>query len=335
MKKRISEVIRDTIAGEMERDDRVFVLGEEVAVYGGAYQCTAGLLDKFGSGRVIDTPISEIGFSGLAVGAAWNGLRPVCDYMSFSFALQALDHIINSAAKTLYMSGGRIKCPIVFRGPNGFAYGVGAQHTQDFSGFFAAIPGLKVVMPYSARDFAGLLRSAIRDNNPVLVLESEVLYSREMECSEEIMQPDFVLPLNKAIVECIGSEVTLVGMGISVGLCLEAKKVLEGQGVSVEVINMVAINPLDIDGVVESVKKTKRLLVVDWAWPECGVAAEISAATSFRLFGEMDKPVFTLCSKKIPTPYAEELEQLMYPTVDDIVQAANMLLGKMEYGKKR
>ncbi|KAI5167955.1 pyruvate dehydrogenase E1 component beta subunit, partial [Nematocida sp. AWRm78] len=247
---------------------------------------------------------------------------------------QSMDHIINSAAKTLYMSGGRIKCPIVFRGPNGYAYGVGAQHTQDFTGFFSAIPGLKVVIPYSARDFAGLLRSAIRDPNPVIVLENEILYSREVEYSESVYDKEFLLPLDKSIIEVSGDAVTVVGVGITVGVCLEAEKVLKQQNISVEVINVIAINPLDIPTIEKSVTKTKKLLIVDYAWPECGIASEISASISSRLFGHLDSPVYTLCSKKIPTPYAEELEKLMYPSADDVISCVHMLLAKMEYKNK-
>ncbi|KAI5148651.1 pyruvate dehydrogenase E1 component beta subunit [Nematocida ausubeli] len=335
MKEKISEVIQKVLAQEMIRDESVYLIGEEVAVYGGAYQCTAGLLEKFGSARVIDTPISEIGFTGLAVGSAFMGLKPVCDFMSFSFALQAMDHIINSAAKTLYMSGGRIQCPIVFRGPNGYAAGVGAQHTQDFSGFFASIPGLRVVMPHSARDHAGLLRSAIRDPNPVIVLENEMLYSQEKDFDESILDENFLLPLDKAIVEVVGDAVTIVGLGITVGICLEAaEKILKQQNIFVEVINLLAINPLDICTIEKSVSKTKRLLIVDYAWPECGVASEISASISSRLFGVLESPVFTLCSKKVPTPYAEELEKLMYPNAEDVASSVHMLLAKMAYRNK-
>ncbi|KAI5192247.1 pyruvate dehydrogenase E1 component beta subunit [Nematocida minor] len=334
MQCKISEVIQKVLSQEMERDESVYVLGEEVAVYGGAYQCTAGLLDRFGSLRVIDTPISEMGFTGMAVGSAFMGLKPVCDFMSFSFALQSLDHIINSAAKTLYMSGGRLNCPIVFRGPNGFAYGVGAQHTQDFSGFYAAIPGLKVVIPYSPRDYAGVLRSAIRDPNPVVILENEILYSRAMECDESIFDKDFLLPLDKSIIESEGTDITIVGIGLTVGLCLDALKVLKQQKISAEIVNVLAVNPLDINTIEKSVRKTKKLLIVDYAWPECGVASEISASISSRLFNLLDKPVYTLCSKKIPTPYAEELEKAMYPNADDIVTSAHILLSKMEYSNK-
>ncbi|KAH9385239.1 pyruvate dehydrogenase E1 component beta subunit [Nematocida major] len=335
MKCKVSEVIKKVLEQEMERDSSVYILGEEVAVYGGAYQCTAGLLDKFGSSRVVDTPISEMGFTGMAVGSAFMGLKPVCDFMTFNFALQSMDHIINSAAKTLYMSGGRIKCPIVFRGPNGFAYGVGAQHTQDFTGFFAAIPGLKVVIPYSARDHAGLLRSAIRDPNPVVVLESEILYPKQMEFDEGVVyDPEFLLPLDKAIVEVEGSAVTILGIGLTVGLCLEAARALKQQNISAEVINAISVNPLDITTVQKSVEKTKNLLIVDYAWPECGIASEVAASISSRLFGMLDKPVHTLCSKKIPTPYAKELESAMYPSVDDISTAVYSLLNKMGQGNK-
>ncbi|OAG28787.1 pyruvate dehydrogenase E1 component beta subunit [Nematocida displodere] len=334
MKSKIRDLIKKVIASEMKRDELVYVLGEEVAAYGGAYQCTAGLLEEFGAGRVVDTPISEMGFTGMAVGSAFQGLKPICEFMTFNFALQSIDHIINSAAKTLYMSGGRISCPIVFRGPNGFALGVGAQHTQDFSGLFCAVPGLKVVAPYTARDHVGLLRSAIRDPNPVIVLESELLYPCDMEHEESILEENFMLPLNKAIVEHEGCDVTLVGISISVGLCFKARKLLADRGISAEVINMVAINPLDIETVEASVQKTKKLLIVDCAWPECGIASEISASISSRLFKVLDRPVFTLCSKKIPTPYAEELEAAMYPTPSDIECAVNMLLSTGEYKNK-
>lgn len=331
---RVSEVIQKVLAQEMERDELVYVLGEEVGVYGGAYKCTAGLIDRFGSNRVIDTPISEIGFTGMAVGSAFMGLRPVCEFMSFSFALQSMDHIINSAAKTLYMSGGRIKCPIVFRGPNGFVYGVGAQHTQDFSGFFASIPGLKVVIPYSARDHAGVLRSAIRDENPVIILENEVLYSKEMDCCDSVFDPEFILPLDKSVVESTGEDVTILGIGLTVGLCLSAGKILSTQNISAEIVNILCINPLDIPTIEQSVRKTKHLLIVDYAWPECGLASEVSAAISSLLFGHISKPVYTLCSKKVPTPYAEELESAMYPTTEEIVRAVHCLLSKREYANK-
>ncbi|KAI5190611.1 pyruvate dehydrogenase E1 component beta subunit [Nematocida sp. AWRm77] len=331
MKAKICEVLRKVMKEEMERDKDVYVLGEEVGVYGGAYQCTAGLLDVFGAHRVVDTPISEMGFTGMAVGSAFMGLKPICEFMTFNFALQSIDHIVNSAAKTLYMSGGRIKCPIVFRGPNGFSKGVGAQHTQDFSGFFCALPGIKVVMPFSARDHIGLLRSAIRDPNPVVVLESELLYPKEVECEEAFLDPEYMLPLNKAIVECAGEEVTVVGLSVTVGVCLEAQKILKSQNTSIEVVNMVAINPLDVKSVEESVQKTKRLLVVDYAWPECGVASEIASQISHSMFGQLEHPVETLCSKKVPTPYAQELEELMYPTPQDVVDQVNKMLSRMQY----
>lgn len=327
-KLKISEVVRETIASEMRRDLAVFVIGEEVGVYGGAYQGTKGLLREFGAARVVDTPISELGFAGLAVGAAFTRLRPICEFMTFNFALQALDHVINSAAKTLYMSGGRIRCPIVFRGPNGYAPGVAAQHTQDFTGFFASIPGLKAVAPYSARDHAGLLRSAIRDDNPVVVLEHEVLYTREWDAAEEEMGSEYTLPLDKAIVERSGKKITLVGISLTTGTCLEAAERLEAAGISTEVINMVAINPLDVETVEKSVKKTKRLLIVDNAWPECGVASEISSSISRRLFAYLRKPVKILAGKKVPTAYCTELESLTYPTVDDVVTFAQMMTRK-------
>ncbi|KAI5180197.1 pyruvate dehydrogenase E1 component beta subunit [Nematocida sp. AWRm80] len=328
MKGRISGLIKGVIRSEMKRDPMVYILGEEVGVYGGAYQCTAGLLDEFGSGRVIDTPISEIGFTGMAVGSAWCGLKPICEFMTFNFALQSMDHIINSAAKTLYMSGGRMACPIVFRGPNGYSPGVGAQHTQDFASFLAAIPGLKVVSPYTARDHVGLLRAAIRDSNPVVVLESEVLYPKEMDYDPEILNDDYMLPLDKALVECQGTDITLVGTSISVGLCLEVQKQLLEKDISVEVINMVCINPLDIDTVEKSVRKTRRLVVVDWGWPECSIPTEVCYSITTRLSSDLAHTPVTMSSKKVPTPYAEELEQLMYPSVTNILDTVTQIVSE-------
>lgn len=315
----------------MQRDKSVYVLGEEVAVYGGAYKCTSGLLQEFGAARVVDMPISEIGFTGMAVGSAFLGLKPICEFMTFNFALQALDHIFNSAAKTLYMSGGRFSCPIVFRGPNGFSPGVAAQHTQDFSGMFCGIPGMKVVAPYTAADHVGLLRSAIRDPNPVVVLESEVLYPLDVEYAEEILGEEYAQPLNKSVVLEEGSDVTLIGMSVTVGLCLEAAKNLKKTNISAEVINLISINPLDMHTLEVSAEKTRRVIIVDFNWPECSVASEISSRLSHSLFGKLSRPIEILCAKKVPTPYAEELEREMYPSPETVREkAVEMVRGKSE-----
>jgi len=335
MRLKVKDAIKHVISREMERDPLVYLIGEEVGVCGGPYQCSSGLLEAFGSARVVDTPISEIGFTGCAVGSAFCGLKPICEFMSWSFSLQALDHLVNSAAKTLYMSGGQIKCPIVFRGPNGFVPGLGAQHTNDLSGYFCSVPGLKVVAPHSVKEHIGLIRSAIRDQNPVIVLENEVLYLKEEECDEEVLGDEFSLPLDRALVVREGSEVTLVGVSLSVELCLGAAKILNEQNTSVEVLSMVAINPLDIDGVERSVRRTGRVVVVEYGWPECGIGSEIAAQIGKRAFSGLLCPVVTISGKKVPTPYAKEIEEFAVPTVDGVVNEINKMMGRMEYKKSK
>jgi len=264
----VREALRDAMAAEMERDKNVFLMGEEVAQYQGAYKISQGLLDRFGPKRVIDTPITEHGFTGMAVGAAMNGLRPIVEFMTFNFAMQAMDQIINSAAKTRYMSGGQMGCPIVFRGPNGAASRVAAQHSQDYASWYAHVPGLKVIAPYSAADAKGLLRAAIRDDNPVIFLENEILYGHHFDCPED---PDFLLPIGQAKIERAGRHVTIVGYSITVGTAMQAAEILAGQGVEAEVINLRTLRPLDISTVVESVKRTNRLVTVEEGWPYAGI----------------------------------------------------------------
>lgn len=333
MRKRVREIIRETIAQEMRRNEKVFLIGEDVGVYGGAHRCSEGLLEEFGAGRVIDTPISEIGFTGLAVGASWAGLHPICEYMTFNFALQALDHIVNSAAKTLYMSGGRVCSPILFRGPHGYAPGVAAQHTQDLAAVLCSLPGIKVVAPYSAKDHIGVIRAALRERNPVVILESEVLYAELVDTPEELQNKEFIQSLGKAVIEAEGERITLVGIGITVGLCVEAQRVLIRENVSVEVINLLSINPLDTDTISESVRKTKGLLIVDWALPECGVSTEIFSSVKMQLGDALERSSI-LTAKKVPTPYAEELEKLCYPGVEDILCAINMMLKRREFAPR-
>lgn len=315
----ISEVIKTALEEELQRDRDVIVLGEEVGKSGGVHRATEGLLEKFGSMRIIDTPISEMGFTGVGVGAGFLGLRPVVEFMTWNFALQAIDQIINSCAKTLYMSGGRITCPIVFRGPNGYNPGYAAQHTQDFSAYYGAVPGLKVVAPYSARDNYGLTKAAIRDNNPVVVLESEAMYREEFDVFPEFMS-DYCQALDKAVVERRGSDVTLVGISLSVRLCLEAAEVLEKDGITSDVINLVSVRPIDRETVLSSARKTGRVVIVDFGWPCFGVASEISAMVGEALFGKLHCPVVRLSGEDVPTPYARSLEILSFPTTEKVVE---------------
>lgn len=314
----VREALRKAMAEEMRVDNSVFLMGEEVAEYNGAYKVTQGLLDEFGAKRVIDTPITEHGFAGLAVGAGFNGLKPIVEFMTMNFAMQAIDHIINSAAKTLYMSGGQLGCPIVFRGPNGAAARVGAQHSQDFSSWYAHIPGLKVVSPWSAADAKGLMKAAIRDRNPVLVLENEIMYGQSFEVPTS---EDYVVPIGRAKVEREGTDVTIVGYSIMVGKALEAAAELEKQGISAEVINLRSIRPLDSQTIVDSVKKTNRLVSVEECWPVCGMGAEMAAMMMEECFDWLDAPVKRVSQKNVPLPYAANLEKLALPQVDDIVAA--------------
>ena len=314
----VRESLRDAMAEEMRRDERVFVMGEEVAEYQGAYKVTQGLLDEFGSKRVIDTPITEQGFAGLGVGAAFGELRPVIEFMTFNFAMQAIDQIINSAAKTLYMSGGQMGCPIVFRGPNGAASRVGAQHSQCYASWYAHCPGLKVVSPYSAADAKGLLKSAIRDPNPVIFLENEVMYGQSFDVPDD----DFLVPIGKAKILRVGTDVTITAFSIMVGRALQAADALAAQGISAEVIDLRTIRPLDSETIVASVKKTSRLVTCEEGFPFAGVGAEIAIQVMEQAFDWLDAPIARVTGKDVPMPYAENLEKLALPQVEDIVATA-------------
>ena len=315
----VRESLRDAMAEEMRRDENVFVMGEEVAEYQGAYKVTQGLLGEFGPKRVIDTPITEQGFAGLGVGAAFGELRPVIEFMTFNFAMQAIDQIINSAAKTLYMSGGQMGCPIVFRGPNGAASRVAAQHSQCFASWYAHCPGLKVVAPYSAADAKGLLKAAIRDPNPVICLENEVLYGQSFDVPDD---DDWVVPIGKAKIFREGSDVTIVAFSIMVGRALEAADRLAEQGISAEVIDLRSIRPLDSATIVESVKKTSRLVTCEEGFPFAGIGAEIAMQVMEQAFDWLDAPIVRVTGKDVPMPYAANLEALALPQIDDIVAAA-------------
>ena len=318
----VREALRDAMALEMRRDADVFLLGEEVAQYQGAYKVSQGLLDEFGPKRVIDTPITEHGFTGMAVGAALNGLKPIVEFMTFNFAMQAMDQIINSAAKTLYMSGGQMGCPIVFRGPNGAASRVGAQHSQCYASWYAHVPGLKVVAPWSSADAKGLLRAAIRDPNPVIVLENEILYGRTFECP---VDADFILPIGKAKIERAGAQVTLVAFGIMVGLALQAAEALAGQGIDAEVINLRSLRPLDTETIVASVKKTNRLVTVEEGWPFAGIGAEVAMQVIEGAFDWLDAPPVRVHGLDVPLPYAANLEKLALPQPEWVVDAVKKI----------
>ncbi len=318
----VRAALRDAMAEEMRRDDTVFVIGEEVAEYQGAYKVTQGLLDEFGARRVIDTPITEYGFAGLAVGAALGGLRPVVEFMTFNFAMQAIDAIINSAAKTLYMSGGLINCPIVFRGPNGAAARVAAQHSQNFASWYAHVPGLKVIAPYSAADAKGLLKTAIRDPNPVVFLESELLYGHSFDVPD---LDDLLLPIGKARILREGADVTLVGYSQGLLPVLEAAETLAADGIEAEIIDLRSLRPLDMATVIASVKKTNRMVCIEETWPVCGIGAEISAQVSEQAFDYLDAPVLRVTGKDVPMPYAANLEKLALPTAYDVVAAARQV----------
>jgi pyruvate dehydrogenase E1 component beta subunit len=319
----VREALRDAMAEEMRRDGDVFLMGEEVAQYQGAYKISQGLLEEFGDRRVIDTPITEQGFAGLAVGAAMNGLKPIVEFMTFNFAMQALDQIINSAAKTLYMSGGQMGCPIVFRGPNGPAARVAAQHSQDYAAWYAHIPGLKVVSPYFAADAKGLLKAAIRDPNPVIFLENEIVYGRSFPVPK---LDDFVLPIGKARVFRQGSHVTLVAHSISVGTIIEAADILAKDGIEAELIDLRSLRPLDTDTVIQSVKKTNRLVTVEQGWPICSIGSEIAAQVVEKAFDYLDAPPQRVTGVDVPMPYAANLEKLALPTVEQVVAAAKAVL---------
>lgn len=315
----VRDALRDAMAEEMRRDESVFVMGEEVAEYQGAYKVTRELLQEFGAKRVVDTPITEHGFAGLGVGAAFAGLKPIVEFMTFNFAMQAIDQIINSAAKTLYMSGGQMGCPIVFRGPNGAASRVGAQHSQDYSAWYGQVPGLKVVAPYDAADAKGLLKAAIRDPNPVVFLEHELLYGNSFPVPDI---DDHILPLGKAKVKRVGNDVTLVAHSRMVGFALQAAETLAEQGIDAEVIDLRTIRPLDTDTIIESVKKTNRIVCCEEGWRFFGIGAEIAATVTAEAFDYLDAPPARVHQKDVPLPYAANLEAMSLPNADDIVEAA-------------
>ncbi len=315
----VREALRDAMALEMRRDPDVFLMGEEVGQYQGAYKISQGLLDEFGPKRVIDTPITEHGFTGLAVGAAFAGLKPIVEFMTFNFSMQAIDQIINSAAKTSYMSGGQVRCPIVFRGPNGAAARVAAQHSQCYASWYAHCPGLKVVAPWSSEDAKGLLRAAIRDPNPVIFLENEVVYGQTFPCPES---EDFILPIGKAKVERKGEHVTIVAFSICVGYAMQAAEELAKDGISAEVINLRTLRPLDIDTIVASVRKTNRLVSVEEGWPYAGIGSEIAALAMEHCFDWLDAPMVRVHGADVPMPYAANLEKLALPSVAQVVEAA-------------
>ena len=303
----VREALRDAMAEEMRRDPRVFILGEEVAQYQGAYKVTQGLLDEFGPKRVIDTPITEYGFAGIGTGAAMGGLRPIVEFMTFNFAMQAIDHVINSAAKTNYMSGGQMRCPIVFRGPNGAATRVGAQHSQNFAPWYASVPGLIVIAPYDAADAKGLLKAAIRSEDPVVFLENELIYGRSFELPE---LDDHIVPIGKARIMREGSDVTIVSYSIGVGLSLEAADLLVGEGIEAEVLDLRTLRPLDRAAVLTSLAKTNRLVIAEEGWPTCSIASEVIALCMEQGFDHLDAPVLRVCNEDVPLPYAANLEKI-------------------------
>ncbi|ODT07396.1 MAG: pyruvate dehydrogenase complex E1 component subunit beta [Mesorhizobium sp. SCN 65-20] len=314
----VREALRDAMAEEMRRDADVFIMGEEVAEYQGAYKITQGLLQEFGPRRVVDTPITEHGFAGVGVGAAMAGLKPIVEFMTFNFAMQAIDQIVNSAAKTLYMSGGQMGAPIVFRGPNGAAARVAAQHSQCYAAWYGHIPGLKVVMPYTAADAKGLLKAAIRDPNPVIFLENEILYGQHFDVPK---LDDFVLPIGKARIHKPGKDVTIVSFGIGMTYAVKAEAELRGMGIDAEVIDLRTIRPLDLDTIIASVKKTNRLVVVEEGFPQSSVGDFIANQVSQRAFDHLDAPVITIAGKDVPMPYAANLEKLALPNVAEVVEA--------------
>ncbi|MBI3446092.1 MAG: pyruvate dehydrogenase complex E1 component subunit beta [Magnetospirillum sp.] len=321
----VREALRDAMAEEMRADASVFLLGEEVAQYQGAYQVSQGLLDEFGAERVIDTPITEMGFAGLACGAGYAGLKPIVEFMTMNFSMQAIDHVINSAAKTLYMSGGQQPCSIVFRGPNGAASRVGAQHSQDYASWYAHCPGLKVLAPWSAADAKGLLKAAIRDPNPVVFLENELLYGQSFDVPDD---PDFVIPIGKAKIERPGTHVTITAYSRMVQLALDAAEVLKAEGIEAEIINLRTIRPLDTATIVASVKKTNRIISLEEGWPFAGIGSEIAAVMMEQAFDWLDAPVTRVCGADVPMPYAANLEKLALPQVEQVAEAARVICNR-------
>eukprot|EP01027_Heterolobosea_sp_BB2_P022455 GEZU01033066.1.p1 GENE.GEZU01033066.1~~GEZU01033066.1.p1 ORF type:complete len:372 (-),score=125.26 GEZU01033066.1:95-1183(-) len=326
----VRDALNSALREELARDPKVFIIGEEVGNYQGAYKITKDLVQEFGPERVRDTPITEMGFAGLAVGAAMHSLKPVCEFMTFNFAMQAIDHIVNSAAKTYYMTGGQIKVPIVFRGPNGAAAGVAAQHSQCFAAWYSQVPGLKVLAPYSSEDARGLLKAAIRDGNPVVFLENELLYGEKFPVDDKILDKDFVLPIGKAKIERAGTDVTLVTFSKMVGYCLKAAEQLQkDHGISAEVINLRTIRPMDKDTIIESVKKTHRIVTVEEGWPQSGVGSEIAATImESDAFDYLDAPLDRVCGADVPMPYAANLERAALPQVENIINAVKRVCAR-------
>ncbi len=323
----VREAINQGIDEEMEADERVFILGEEVAQYQGAYKVTKGLYQKYGDKRVIDTPITEMGFAGLAIGASFKELRPIVEFMTMNFAMQAIDQVINSAAKQYYMSAGDIACPIVFRGPNGNAAGTAAQHSQCFASWYSNCPGLKVVAPYSSEDAKGLMKAAIRDPNPVVVLEHELMYGVSFPMSDEAQSKDFVIPIGQAKIEREGSDVTIVTFSKMTGLALEAAEAMAAKGISVEVINLLSIRPLDRDTIINSAKKTGRVISLETGWPQCGVGSEIAALLmESDAFNYLDAPLERITGADVPMPYAKELEDAALPQLDDVCSTIDRIM---------
>ena len=318
----VREALRDAMAEEMRRDEDVFLMGEEVAEYQGAYKISQGLLDEFGAKRVIDTPITEHGFAGIGVGAAFGGLKPIVEFMTFNFAMQAIDQIINSAAKTLYMSGGQMGAPMVFRGPNGAAARVGAQHSQDYAAWYMQVPGLKVVMPYSAADAKGLMKTAIRDPNPVIFLENEILYGKSFDVP---VMEDFTIPFGKAKIERSGDDVTIVSFGIGMTYALEAAEKLAEDGINAEVINLRSLRPMDTESILASVRKTNRCVTVEEGWPQGSVGGYISSVIMQQAFDYLDAPVITCTGKDVPMPYAANLEKHALVTTDEVIAAVKQV----------
>ena len=325
VKMTVREALNEALAEEMRRDDKVFLIGEEVAQYQGAYKVSQGLLDEFGARRVIDTPITEQGFAGLGVGAAFGGLRPVVEFMTFNFAMQAIDQIVNSAAKTHYMSGGQMHAPMVFRGPNGAASRVGAQHSQCYASWYSHVPGLKVIMPYTAADAKGLLKAAIRDDNPVIFLENELLYGHQFDVPK---LDDFVLPIGKARIHKAGKDVTIVGMGMGMNYAVEALPEFEKLGIDVELIDLRTVRPMDLPTIIESVKKTGRLVTIEEGFPQSSVGTEIATRVMQQAFDYLDAPIATIAGKDVPMPYAANLEKLALPSVAEVVDAVKSVTYK-------
>lgn len=323
----VREALNSAMEEEVKNDERVFILGEEVALYDGAYKVTKGLYQTFGDKRVIDTPITEMGFAGIAVGAAMAGLRPICEFMTFNFAMQAIDQIINSAAKTYYMSAGDVNVPIVFRGPNGASAGVAAQHSQCFAAWYGHCPGLKVISPFSSADAKGLLKSAVRDDNPVVFLENEILYGRPFEMPEEALKDDYLIPIGKAKIEREGTDITIVAHSLGVLRALEAAQILAADGISAEVINLRTIRPMDVEAILTSIKKTNHLITVEGGWPHFGVGAEICATVmESEAFDYLDAPAVRVSGADVPMPYSTELEAASLPQVTNITNSVKNTL---------